>query len=364
HEEAIWPARLPLPNCAAGSAGRGRLGRGAGRRPRADARSLSENFVHGDWHEGRDYMGYDSVSQQRGPWMIDASLIEKEFPQQGDLVYLNHAAVAPWPARTAAAICAFADENVRSGASRYAEWVSKQQQLREQLRRLINAPSSADIALLKNTSEALSVVACGLDWRWGDNVVSTDEEFPSNRIPWQAQRKTGVGLKQVSIRGEEPEEALMQQCDARTRVLAVSSVQYASGIRLDLGRLGAFCRSRGILFCVDAIQSLGAFPVDVQAECIDFLMADGHKWMLGPEGIALFYCAEAQRFSLELRQFGWHMVENSSEFESQDWRPAATARRFECGSGNLLGSFGLSASVSLLEQIGIESISRTVLNTN
>lgn len=296
--------------------------------------------------------------------MIDESLIRKEFPQQEDLVYLNHAAVAPWPSRTAAAIRDFADENVLLGASRYAEWGVFQDHLRERLRRLINAPSSADIALLKNTSEALSVVACGLDWRWGDSVVSTDEEFPSNRIPWQAQRKQGVSLKQISIRGDDPEGALMQQCDDRTRVLAVSSVQYGSGIRLDLRRLGEFCRARGILFCVDAIQSLGAFPVDVQTDCIDFLMADGHKWMLAPEGIALFYCAEAHRCTLELHQFGWHMVENAGEYERQDWRPAAAARRFECGSPNLLGTYGLSASLSLIEEIGLESISRTIMNIN
>lgn len=311
-----------------------------------------------------DYMGYDAVSQQGTHVVIDESLIKKEFPQRNDLVYLNHAAVAPWPARTAGAIRAFADENVRLGASRYREWTVTEQGLRDRLRVLINAPSADDIALLKNTSEALSVVACGLDWRWGDNIVSTDEEFPSNRIPWQAQRKWGVGLKQVGLRVPDPEAALMQACDARTRLLAVSSVQYGSGIRLDLGRLGEFCRGRGILFCVDAIQSLGAFPLDVQQACIDFAMADAHKWMLGPEGIAVFYCREELRCGLELRQFGWHMVHNAGDYESREWRPAASARRFECGSPNMLGIVGLRASLSLIEQVGLENISQTIMNNN
>lgn len=290
--------------------------------------------------------------------MTDDSLIAREFPQDGDLVYLNHAAVAPWPARTARAVHDFADDNVRRGASRYRNWLAREDQLREQLRRLLNAPSIEDVALLKNTSEALSVVACGLDWRWGDNVVSTDEEFPSNRIPWQAQRKWGVGFREVPIRCAEPEAALTAACDARTRVLTVSSVQYASGIRLDLACLGRVCRERGILFCVDAIQSLGALRLDVQAIGADFVMADAHKWMLGPEGIAVFYCRAEVRAALELRQYGWHMVQDPRDFEAKEWRPAPSAKRFECGSPNMLGIVALSASLSLLEEFGLERVER------
>jgi len=292
---------------------------------------------------------------------MDDILIKHEFPQEPGLIYLNHAAVAPWPVRTREAVCHFADENIHSGAKNYPRWLQKETQLRHQLQALINAPSSADIALLKNTSEALSVVACGLDWQAGDNVVTSAEEFPSNRIPWQAQQRHGVLLKEIDIRVAHPERALLAACDARTRVLAVSSVQYGSGIRLDLETLGSYCREHNILFCVDAIQSIGAMSMDVQAIQADFVMADGHKWMLGPEGIALFYSRPEARDRLDLCQFGWHMVENT-DFGHRDWEVARSARRFECGSPNMLGIHALSASLSLLAEVGMEQVQRRVLN--
>ncbi len=187
------------------------------------------------------------------------NLIESEFPQQKDIYYLNHAAVSPWPKRTVDAVTAFAEENVSLGAKNYAEWCKKETTLREQLRLFINAPSINDIALLKNTSEALSVVASGLQWRSGENIVGTDQEFPSNRIAWQAQEKYGVEYRPVNITGvEDPESAIISSCDEKTRLLSVSSVQYGTGLRLDLEKIGQFCQDADILFCVDAIQSIGA----------------------------------------------------------------------------------------------------------
>ena len=292
--------------------------------------------------------------------MVDEALINKEFPQEDGLIYMNHAAVAPWPARTRDAVRHFADENAVTGAKNYQQWLRKETELRRQIQNLLHVPSLEDIALLKNTSEALSVVACGLDWQTGDNVVTSAEEFPSNRIPWQAQGQYGVKLKEIDIRVEEPEQALQAACDARTRVLAISSVQYGSGIRLDLEILGRYCREHNILFCVDAIQGIGAVDMDVMAIQADFVMADGHKWMLGPEGIALFYSRPAARESLTLRQYGWHMVE-TTDFDHREWEIARSARRFECGSPNMLGIHALSASLSLLEQIGMQEIERGVL---
>ncbi len=291
--------------------------------------------------------------------MLNEQLIADEFPLQPDLVYLNHAAVAPWPARTTTAVIRFAEENSRYGATRYTDWMATETRLRGQVQRLINAPSIDDIALLKNTSEAISVVACGLDWHRGDNVVSSDEEFPSNRIAWQAQ--SGVEFREVSLQAEDPEAALIAACDEHTRVLTISSVQYASGRRLDLTRLGQFCRSKRILFCVDAIQSLGAIQLDVQAIQADFVMADGHKWLLGPEGIAVFYCRAPLREQLKLHQFGWHMVEAMGNYDEKDWQPARSARRFECGSANMTGIYALSASLSLLEEVSLHYIEKTLL---
>jgi len=285
-----------------------------------------------------------------------------EFPLDPGLIYLNHAAVSPWPLRTAAAVQRFAEENMRRGASHYPRWMETEARLREQLRRLLNAASTDDIALLKNTSEALSVVAHGLAWQPGDNVVISNQEFPSNRIVWQSLQDAGVETRCVDlVRGASPEQALVDAMDERTRLLSISSVQYASGLRLDLARLGAACRERGVLFCVDAIQSLGALPLDVQACGADFVMADGHKWLLGPEGCAVFYVRPAVRDRLRLRQYGWRMVEDYLNFSSHDWQVAGSARRFECGSPNMLGIHALSASLGLLAEVGMDEVARRVL---
>jgi cysteine desulfurase / selenocysteine lyase len=282
--------------------------------------------------------------------------LQCEFPQDPDTLYLNHAAVAPWPARTRDAVMRFADENVRSGARHYPRWMSTEQQLREQLACLINAADVADIALLKNTSEGLSVIAAGLPWRAGDRVVISDQEFPSNRIPWQALARHGVEVHAVSLDQEDPEGALIDALDDTVRLLSISAVQYGTGLRLDMARLGAACRERHILFCVDAIQIIGALPVDVQQWQADFVVADGHKWMMGPEGLALFWCRPALRERLTLHQFGWHMVEHAGDYDRPDWQPAQSARRFECGSPNLLCAHALSASLSLLLEVGMEDV--------
>jgi cysteine desulfurase/selenocysteine lyase len=296
--------------------------------------------------------------------MPNEALLQQEFPQDESLIYLNHAAVAPWPARTARAVQAFAEENVRSGARDYHKWLEQERQLREQCRQFINAASTGDVAFLKNTSEGLSVIAEGLPWNEGDNVVTSDEEFPSNRVPWVAQERHGVGLREISLQVDDPEAALMEACDAHTRVLTISSVQYASGLRLDLPRLGAFCRERDIVFCVDAIQSLGAIALDVQAACIDCLAADAHKWLLGPEGIAVFYCRPGLREQLALHQFGWHMLRDAGDFDSPDTSPAESALRFECGSPNMLGIHAFAASLSLLQEVGMERIEAGVVANN
>lgn len=287
--------------------------------------------------------------------------IAAEFALSDEIIYLNHAAVGPWPRRTAAAVQRFAAENAERGAQHYARWAAVEAALRAQLRSLLNAAAADDIALLKNTSEGLSLIAYGLEWTAGDNIVISDEEFPSNRIVWESLRTQGVELREAALGGGAPEDALLARCDARTRLLSISSVQYASGRRVDLARLGAGCRTRGILFCIDAIQSLGALPLDVQAVDADFVVADGHKWLLGPEGVAVFYCRPALRERLRLLQYGWHMVEALGDYDRRDWRPAASARRFECGSPNMLGIHALHASLTLLLDVGMTEVARRVL---
>ncbi|MCF7202729.1 aminotransferase class V-fold PLP-dependent enzyme [Pseudomonas oligotrophica] len=279
--------------------------------------------------------------------------LKDEFPQAAGLRYLNHAAVAPWPRRASEAVSRFAEQNAVLGARDYPQWLKIETRLRERLARLLNAPTSADVALVKNTSEALSFVAFGLDWQPGDRIVISDEEFPSNRVVWEALAPQGVEVSQVSLKGRDPEGDLLAACGPRTRLLAISAVQYASGLRLDLERLGLGCEQRGVLLCVDAIQQLGALPFDVQQSRCAFAMADGHKWMLGPEGLGVFYCRSDLRPQLRLHEYGWHMLEHAGDYERSDWQPARSARRFECGSPNLLGAVALEASLSLLEEVGL-----------
>jgi len=285
-----------------------------------------------------------------------------EFRLDEELIYLNHAAVSPWPRRTTEAVQRFADENLHFGSRDYPGWLKTEARLRQRMANLIDAASSDDIALVKNTSEALSFVAYGLEWTPGDNVVISNQEFPSNRIVWESLEPRGVQVRAADLHSvETPEDALLAAVDANTRVLSVSSVQYATGLRLDLARLGRFCRQRGILFCVDAIQSLGALAFDVEQVQADFVMADGHKWMLGPEGLGLFYSRPQARERLSLTQYGWHMVERVGDFDQQRWQPAESSRRFECGSPNMLGVHALEASLSLLLDVGMAEVERCVL---
>jgi cysteine desulfurase / selenocysteine lyase len=183
-------------------------------------------------------------------------------------------------------------------------------------------------------------------------------------VVWESLIDQGVELRQVELvnAGSTPEDELEAACDEHTRLLAISSVQFGSGLTLDLRRLGHFCRQNGILFCIDAIQSIGALGMDVQSIEADFVVADGHKWMLGPEGLALFYCRADQREQLRLRQFGWHMLERPGDYDLREWQPATTARRFECGSPNMLGIHALSASIGLLLEAGIAAIEGLVRN--
>ena len=284
-----------------------------------------------------------------------------EFPLSSEILYLNHAAVAPWPRRTVDAVSRFALENGTRGAAGYLKWMKTESRLRERLAALINAESPADIALAKNTSEALSIIAYGLDWKPGDKIVGIAQEFPSNRIVRESLTDQGVVYRQLDLYASAaPEDDLIALCDERTRLLAVSSVQYARGLRLDLERLGSLCRRRGILFCVDAIQHVGVVPLDLTRCQADFVVADGHKWMLGPEGVALLYVNPLVRPRLRLYQYGWHMVEHCGDYDRTDWAPSTTATRFECGSPNMLGIQALDASLSLLLETGMDAVHAAV----
>ncbi len=288
--------------------------------------------------------------------------MKEQFPVIEHLAHMNHAAVGPWPQVTAQAVTDFVKENAQWGSLHYSKWLHTEKELRSKLAVLINAPGPEDIALVKNTSEGLSFVASGLEWRRGDNVVGIRQEFPSNRFPWEALAAKGVEFRKLDLESaQDPEQALMELCDERTRLLSVSSIQYHNGFRLNLERMGQFCRAQGTLFCVDAIQHIGALPFDVQAIQADFVVADGHKWMLSAEGLGLLYIRRDLLESLSLNQFGWHMAENLGDYTQQNFTPASSARRFECGSPNMLGIYALNSSVGFLLEQGLEQIGSAII---
>ncbi|MEK9712202.1 MAG: aminotransferase class V-fold PLP-dependent enzyme [Thalassolituus sp.] len=282
-----------------------------------------------------------------------------QFPVNETHYYLNHAAVAPWPRCASDAVAAFAQENTLSGAANYPQWLDTETALRSNLAQLINS-DPAEIALVKNTSEALSFVAYGIEWQKGDVVVIPDEEFPSNSIVWESLQDKGVVVKKVSVKGDAPESELLLAIASKPRLVSVSAVQYATGVRLDLEQIGDACRKNGVLYCIDAIQAVGALEFDVRACQCDFAMADGHKWLLGPEGIGFFYVRRESMELLSLSEYGWHMIAHPGDYYRKEWEIAPDARRFECGSPNLLGATALKASTDLLLATGIEKVESLV----
>lgn len=203
--------------------------------------------------------------------------------------YFDHAGVAPLPAPTADVLVEFAGDNAANGVAHWNRWRSTVETARELGARLLGA-MTGEVAVIHNTTEGINFVAEGFPWRPGDNVVTLSSEFPSNLYPWLNLASRGVETRQVAVTNERLDPAAVEKaCDARTRVLALSWVGYMTGWRNDLALLSEIAHKRGLFFFVDAIQALGVFPLDVGRLPIDALAADGHKWLLGPEGAGLFY---------------------------------------------------------------------------
>jgi selenocysteine lyase/cysteine desulfurase len=280
-----------------------------------------------------------------------------EFPLESELCYPNHAAIGPWPRRTAQAVAGFAQQCMMRGGSDYPHWLETERRLRERLARLLGVEGADDIALVQNTSEGLSIVSQGLDWRDGDEVVGLRGDFCSNQMAWEVLDARGVVYKPVdALAVADPEGRLIAAIGPRTRLMAVSTVHFAGGYRFDLERLAAACRRHGVLLSVDVIQSLGALPFVQSRVQADFITGGGHKWLLAPEGQGFFYCRPALRDRLRLHRFGWAMRAQPYEFESETWQPAESARRFEAGTPNMVGIHGLEASLSLFEEVGMENV--------
>jgi len=285
------------------------------------------------------------------------------FPLREGLVYLNHAGVAPISTRAAEALDRFSHEASRYGAFRYDDSFDREvERVRRRVARFLGAQPD-EVAFVKNTTEGIGIVASGLDWRTGDRVVTCDLEYPSNVYPWWSLRDRGVETVMLHTRQgrlplEQVDEALRHPS---VRLLSLSSVEYGNGFRHDLPRLGEICRERGVLFCVDAIQSLGCLELDVTAAGIDFLAADGHKWLLSVEGCGVFYCARRVLPLLTPRTVGWRSVRDNWNYDDYHTDLQESAGRFEEGTPNTGGIYALGAAVDLLMELGQAAVEERVL---
>ena len=300
-------------------------------------------------------MGYESLTA--GGQSL-ALRYRDQFPVTEKIVYLNHAGVAPLCQPAADAMKRLADDALRHGSHHYDTWLDAYEGLRVAAATLIGA-DRGEIAIVKNTSEGIATVALGIDWRPGDKIVGFGEEFPANYFPWKRlEERRGVRVEWLS-----PTDPLdrIDEAAKGARLLAISYVQYLSGHRADLRAIGEICRRRGVFFFVDAIQGLGAVPLDVRGAGIDALAADGHKWMLGPEGCGILFVRREVQDSVDPVEFGWTNVAGYNDFASRDLTLRSDAGRYECGTLNTIGCFGLRAALEFLLEVGIERIEPAVL---
>ncbi|MEJ5367080.1 MAG: aminotransferase class V-fold PLP-dependent enzyme [Bryobacteraceae bacterium] len=276
-----------------------------------------------------------------------------EFPVTQNLIYMNHAAVAPLPRRAAQAMQRMAQDAMDYGALHYSEWMDAVDGVKRTAARLIHA-SPEEIATVKNTSEGIATVALGLDWRPGDKIVAFHEEFPANFYIWKKlEQWKGVRVEWLSCMAPLEE---IDRAARGARLLSISFVQYLSGYRANLEAIGEICHRHGVFFFVDAIQGLGAFPLDVRKARIHALAADGHKWLLGPEGCGILYIQQDWQDAIEPVEFGWTNVAGWQDYASRDMTLRRDAGRYEPGTLNVVGCFGLRASLELLLEIGIDRI--------
>ena len=291
--------------------------------------------------------------------LADEALRRHEFPVARDKIFLAHAGVCPLPRRVAQAIADYVQEASTGDQERFI-FPAILDDGRKLAAQLLNCRTE-EVAFVGPTSLALSFMASGLKFRRGDNILIYFDDYPSNVYPWMALVEQGVEVRLMNTRGLgviRPKD-VMGQVDENTRLVALASCHFISGYRIDLSAIGKMLRARNILFCVDAIQTLGAFSTTV--EQVDMLAADAHKWLLGPCGAGLLYVRHEVQEKVNPPVYGWHNV-HCPDFVSQEQIAfRKDARKYEAGTHNLLGVVGLMAAMKLILEIGIENISRELL---
>lgn len=279
------------------------------------------------------------------------------FPVTQRAVYLNHAAISPPAIRTIQAVEAQLKDVHENGSANFRSWLAVKEGARQLLAKLLGARPE-QVAFVRNTSDALSTVANGLNWRAGDNIVTFRREFPSNIYPWLRVRDVfGVEVRMCDERDGRIEFSdIAGLIDGNTRIVAISQVQYASGFRMDLKRLGQLARQHDALFVVDVIQALGVVPTDVEAEYIDVAAGAGHKWLLTPEGVGYLYLSDRARERIQPTLVGWVSVPDPDDYLNfdQGWNRGALA--WETGTAPMSLIHGLKASLELLSGLGVEKV--------
>jgi selenocysteine lyase/cysteine desulfurase len=286
------------------------------------------------------------------------------FPVTRSWTYLQNASIGPLSTRTMEAVQRHLLAHAAAGTENYASWLEMAESIRARAGALINAPART-ISFVRNTAEGLSRVALGLRWTPGDNIITGDLEYPTNVMPWTALVDRGVETRIVPARGGRIRvDDIAEAVDRRTRLVAISSIQFSNGYRLDLDALGSFCRERAILLSVDAIHQLGVLPFDAQASPVDFLSAGAHKWLLSPCGTGIFYVREELLDTLrviEVGAAGSVGYDVQQELLRSTFTPLPSARRFEGGVPVFSLLAGLGAAIDMCLEVGIDRITRHVL---
>lgn len=277
------------------------------------------------------------------------------FPVTREWAYFDNAAVAPLPQPAVRAVEKWATEAATQGDLLWGDWCQRIESIRRTAAEMVGA-DAAEIAFVPNTSAGISLVSEGYPWKAGDNVVIPDNEFPANVYPWLHLAARGVETRRVPQEGGQLQiDRLLEAIDGRTRIVSCSWVGYASGWRTDVTRLVEGAHARGALVFLDAIQGLGVFPLDVRETGVDFFAADGHKWLLGPEGAGIFFVRRSHLDLLRPTQTGWNSVQHPFDYTNIRLRMRDTATRFEPGSANTVGVLALGASLDLLTEFGLAS---------
>ncbi len=291
--------------------------------------------------------------------MSDEALRQREFPVTKDKIFLGHAGVCPLPRRVADAVCEYAREASTGDQEKFV-FPNILDDGRKIATRLLNCQPE-EVAFVGPTSLALSLVASGLKFRRNDNILIYFDDYPSNVYPWMALAEQGVEVRLMNIRNLGAIRAMdvMGQVDENTRLVALASCHFISSYRIDIPRIGKYLRDRKILFCVDGIQTLGAFPTTV--EHVDMLAADAHKWLLGPCGAGLLYVRREVQEKISPAIYGWHNVSCPDFIAQEHLELRKDARKYEAGTHNLTGIVGLIASMELILEVGVENISAELL---